>query len=229
MHGTRVSTSGVQASGCCHNWSLKLGLEFSGLWGGFFMFSWDIPATSPLPSVIFLSYLSRSLADCWGTAVDFTTSFLHSSQFSSFRSMVFHSRPVHSLTVMKLMIVPELTFSLKWYQISSHFVHLVGPLSTIRWRGGWLHTGDVINTAWWNETQFDELDHRRNCRGVPCYPMFQYVGILCCQKCQPKSESASTCFMVDYVYSVSIQRVVVRFSFFLFFDDILLHLSHNWM
>ena len=44
-----------------------------------------------------LSYLSRSLADCWGTTVDFTISFLHSSQFSAFRSMIFHSRPVHSL------------------------------------------------------------------------------------------------------------------------------------
>ena len=43
------------------------------------------------------SYLSRSLADRWGTTVDFTTSFLHSSRFSAFRSMIFHSRPVHSL------------------------------------------------------------------------------------------------------------------------------------
>ena len=32
-----------------------------------------------------------------GTPLDFTTSFLHSSRFSAFRSMVFHSRPVHSL------------------------------------------------------------------------------------------------------------------------------------
>ena len=45
----------------------------------------------------FLSYQSRSLADRWGTTVDFTTSFLHSSRFSAFRSMIFHSRPVHSL------------------------------------------------------------------------------------------------------------------------------------
>ena len=43
------------------------------------------------------SYLSRSLADRWGTTVDFTTSFLHSSRLSAFRSMIFHSRPVHSL------------------------------------------------------------------------------------------------------------------------------------
>ena len=48
-------------------------------------------------SYLILSYLSRSLADRWGTTVDFTTSFLHSSQFSAFRSMIFHSRPVHSL------------------------------------------------------------------------------------------------------------------------------------
>ena len=45
----------------------------------------------------FLSHLSRSLADRWGTAVDFTTSFPHSSRFSAFRSMIFHSRSVHSL------------------------------------------------------------------------------------------------------------------------------------
>ena len=43
------------------------------------------------------SYLSHSLADHWGTTVDFTTSFLHSSQFAPFHSMIFHSRPVHSL------------------------------------------------------------------------------------------------------------------------------------
>ena len=42
-------------------------------------------------------YLSHSLADRWGTTVDSTTSFLHSSRFSAFRSMIFHSRPVHSL------------------------------------------------------------------------------------------------------------------------------------
>ena len=48
-------------------------------------------------SYLILSYLSRSLADRWGTTVDFTTSFLHSSRFSAFRSMMFHSRPVHSL------------------------------------------------------------------------------------------------------------------------------------
>ena len=42
-------------------------------------------------------HLSLSLADHWGTTGDFTTNFLHSSQFSAFRSMMFHSRPVHSL------------------------------------------------------------------------------------------------------------------------------------
>ena len=47
--------------------------------------------------LLILSYLSRSLADHWGTTVDFTTSFLHSSRFSAFRSMMFHWRPVHSL------------------------------------------------------------------------------------------------------------------------------------
>ena len=43
------------------------------------------------------SHLSRSLADRWGTTVDYTTRFLHSSRFSAFRSMIFHSRPFHSL------------------------------------------------------------------------------------------------------------------------------------
>ena len=46
-----------------------------------------------------LSYLSRNLADRWGTIVDFTTSFLHSSRFSAFRSMIFHSRLVHSFDI----------------------------------------------------------------------------------------------------------------------------------
>ena len=45
----------------------------------------------------YLSYLSRSLADRWGTTVDLKTSFLHSSRFSALRSSIFHSRPVHSL------------------------------------------------------------------------------------------------------------------------------------
>ena len=43
------------------------------------------------------SYLSRSQADCWGTTVDFITIFLHSLWFSAFCSMMFLSRPVHSL------------------------------------------------------------------------------------------------------------------------------------
>ena len=48
-------------------------------------------------SYLILSYLSRSLVDRWGTTVDFSTNFLHSSRFSAFRSVMFHSRPVHSL------------------------------------------------------------------------------------------------------------------------------------
>ena len=55
------------------------------------------PSLSVVQLMYFLSYLSCSLADRWGTTVDFTTSFLHSSRFSAFRSMIFHSRPVHSL------------------------------------------------------------------------------------------------------------------------------------
>ena len=34
---------------------------------------------------------------CWGTSGNFTTNFLHSSRFSALCSMMFHSRPVHSL------------------------------------------------------------------------------------------------------------------------------------
>ena len=53
----------------------------------------------PSPSFTFtFLHLSHSLADRWGTTVDSTANFLHSSQFSAFRSM-FHSRPVHSLTL----------------------------------------------------------------------------------------------------------------------------------
>ena len=47
----------------------------------------------------FLSHLSRSLADRWGTTVDFTTSFLLSLRFWAFRNSIFHSRPVHSLSI----------------------------------------------------------------------------------------------------------------------------------
>ena len=50
-----------------------------------------------LLSNLILSYLSCRLADRWGTTVDFTTTYLHSSRFSAFRCMIFHSRPVHSL------------------------------------------------------------------------------------------------------------------------------------
>ena len=49
-----------------------------------------------LETILISSHLSRSLADRWGTTVDFTTSFLHSSRFSAFRSSIVHSRPVHS-------------------------------------------------------------------------------------------------------------------------------------
>ena len=42
-------------------------------------------------------YLSHSLADHWGTTVDFTTSFLHFLWFLAFSRSIFHSRPVHSL------------------------------------------------------------------------------------------------------------------------------------
>ena len=45
----------------------------------------------------FTFHLSRRLADLWGTTVEFTTNSLHSLFFSAFRSVMFHSRPVHSL------------------------------------------------------------------------------------------------------------------------------------
>ena len=60
-----------------------------------------------------ISYLSRSLAGRWGTTVDFTTSFFHSSRFSAFRSSIFHSRPVHSL---KLSFHPFLCLCLSVYE-----------------------------------------------------------------------------------------------------------------
>ena len=46
-----------------------------------------------------LSCLSLTLADRWGTTVEFITSSVHSSRFSAFRSVIFHSRPVHSLVL----------------------------------------------------------------------------------------------------------------------------------
>ena len=47
---------------------------------------------------LFLSYLSCSLVDCWGTTVvDFTISFLHSLWSLAFCSSILHSRPAHSL------------------------------------------------------------------------------------------------------------------------------------
>ena len=44
-----------------------------------------------------LTTRSTRRSDRWGTTIDFTTSFLHSSRFSAFRSCIIHSRPVHSL------------------------------------------------------------------------------------------------------------------------------------
>ena len=41
--------------------------------------------------------LSRSLYHRWATTVDSITIFLHSLRFSAFSSMLFHSRPVHSM------------------------------------------------------------------------------------------------------------------------------------
>ena len=52
--------------------------------------------TSHLPHHL---HLSRSLADRWGTTVDFTTNFLHSSQFSAFHSMLFHPDRLVGLVV----------------------------------------------------------------------------------------------------------------------------------
>ena len=66
----------------------------------------DWPSIStPFPPP--LSYLSRSLADRWSAAVDFTTNFLHSSRFSAFRSSIFHSIPVHSLMLSSHLPPPQ--------------------------------------------------------------------------------------------------------------------------
>ena len=48
-----------------------------------------------LTSCLILSYLIYPVV--WGTTLNFTNSFLHFSRFSAFCSMIFHSRPVHSL------------------------------------------------------------------------------------------------------------------------------------
>ena len=61
------------------------------------LFALDLLVFFPIHKyILILSYLSHSLADGWGTTVDFITSFLLSLQFSAFRS-IFHSKPVHSL------------------------------------------------------------------------------------------------------------------------------------
>ena len=70
---------------CCNLWQPK---SHGYLWEK------QIYGTFLLP-ILSIPYLT----DCWGTTVDFTTSFLHSSRFSAFRSMLFHSRPVHSLVL----------------------------------------------------------------------------------------------------------------------------------
>ena len=58
---------------------------------------WEMVEKGSCLNQLILSYLSRSLADRWGTTVGFTTSFHHSSRISAFRSGIFHSRPIHSL------------------------------------------------------------------------------------------------------------------------------------
>ena len=65
---------------------------------------------------LIFSYLSCSLADHWGTTVDFTTSFLHYSWFSAFCSSIFHSRPVtHTYTGI---------YTQKRSQTHTHSLHL---------------------------------------------------------------------------------------------------------
>ena len=60
-------------------------------------------------SFLILSYLSRSLTDRWGTPVDFTTSFLHSSRFSRIQR-----RNSRFLTISSLRREPSPTRTLKW-------------------------------------------------------------------------------------------------------------------
>ena len=76
-------------------------------------------------SFYFLSYLSYSLADRWDTTVDFTTSFLHSSRFSAFHSIILHSRPVHSLMLSSHRFL-RLSLRLRPWTDSSRIV-LVSP------------------------------------------------------------------------------------------------------
>ena len=85
---TRISRFDQDVTSACKQESLVLDQYFH----------FCVPSVGVTLLILF-SYLSRSLADGWGTTVDFTTSFLHSSGFSAFHSMIFHSRPVHSLTL----------------------------------------------------------------------------------------------------------------------------------
>ena len=80
---------------------VRFGLAWfvSVLFGLFMFVSSLLDVLSTLQMFLLSSYLIYPVVclDRWGTTVDFTTSFLHSSQFSAFRSTMFHSRPVHSL------------------------------------------------------------------------------------------------------------------------------------
>ena len=116
-------------------------------------------------------HLSRSLADRWGTTVDSTTSFLHSSRFSAFRSVIFHSRPVYSLMsshrflCLPLRLPAACVFSLK-----SGSLHMAG------WRFHFL-VGYVISIR--DTEKFAEIFHLQ-CLcpsfNVCCYgPHFTYI------------------------------------------------------
>ena len=61
--------------------------------------------TSPYGLNVHL-HLSRSLADRWDTAGDFTTNFFRSSRSSAFRSMMFQPRPVYSLIPHRFLCFP---------------------------------------------------------------------------------------------------------------------------
>ena len=74
-------------------------------------------------------YLSRSLADRWGTTVDFTTSFLCSSRFSAFRSVIFHSRPVHTL-ILSSHNLPRWENIKEWTGLDWNIIQLCGTQCT---------------------------------------------------------------------------------------------------
>ena len=121
----------------------------------------------PLELFLILSYLSRSLAERWGTTVDFTTSFLHSPWFSAFHSMMFHSRPVHSLML-----------------FSHHFLCL--PLHLPPWTvpcGIVLASPDDCVMCPYHLSLHLFTEVRRSSNGPMAFPILAFTALFKCDLC----------------------------------------------